>query len=435
MNYGETLDYLFSQLPMYQRIGAAAYKTDLFNTRKLLEIQDHPEKRFRSIHIAGTNGKGSVAHMLASVLQSQGYKTGLYTSPHLKDFRERIRINGLMIPEESVIRYVDKYHNAFEIIKASFFEMTVGMAFEYFADEAVDIAVIETGLGGRLDSTNVIEPELSIITNIGHDHMRFLGNDLPSIAKEKAGIIKKNVPVIIGRAEGEVLEVFKARAKEQNAELVLASDFAQIQSLQHIDGPKSQLLLDVDFIDGTKLEQLRCPLTGSYQIENVLSVLTALCFLPEYLFVDEQAIHNGIKNVKENTSFFGRWEILSQTPYIVADTAHNPEGIKAVLEQWMAMNFKDRHIVLGFVDDKNLKEILRLFPSEARYYFCQPDIIRAYDVGLLAAMAENAGLSGQAYPSVMEALSSARMNVSTGGSIYIGGSTFVVAEIPQETYF
>jgi dihydrofolate synthase/folylpolyglutamate synthase len=429
MDYAACLRYLYSQLPMYQRIGAAAYKADLGNTLALLKHLGNPEQGFRSIHVAGTNGKGSVSHLLASVLQSAGYRTGLYTSPHLKDFRERIRINGEMIPEDKVVTHVSRNKGKFDEICPSFFEMTVGLAFEYFAEMKVDVAVIETGMGGRLDSTNVLRPLLSIITNIGHDHMQFLGPDLASIAKEKAGIIKPGTPVIIGQALPETREIFVEKAMVEGAPIHFAKEDVSLGPVRKLRGLEPLAVFDIRHRDGQWLQRLSCPLTGDYQQENYQTVFCALHHLSEIIDIPLNAIVEGYRQVKRITGLKGRWEILSERPFIVADTAHNPEGLRAAVGQWMSMPFTDRHIVLGMVDDKDPGRILRMFPKQATYYFCRPEVPRGRSADELLEFARILGLKGKAYGSVKEALTKAKANVSRTGSIYVGGSTFVVAEI------
>lgn len=429
MDYAETLRYLYSQLPMYQRIGAAAYKSDLGNTIAILRELKNPEKNFRSIHIAGTNGKGSVAHILAAILQSEGLKTGLYTSPHLKDFRERIRINGEMIPEWAVASFVEKHRLSFERIHPSFFEMTVALAFQYFSDQKVDIAVIETGLGGRLDSTNVIHPELSIITNIGHDHMQFLGSDITSIAREKAGIIKKGVPAVCGKMLPEALEVIREKAEMEGADLHYAPDEVEVDFAESTVKEANHLHFDASLPRYGTLNDLECLLTGNYQRENIMTALCACMNLSPQFRPSADGIMAGLRDVITLTGIRGRWETLNKTPLVIADTAHNEEGLMAVLAQWMSMTFRKRHIVLGLVDDKDPNRILRLFPSDADYYFCRPAVSRGMPTDKLMNAAKEAGLKGKAYESVREAYDAALSHAGNGDGIYIGGSTFVVAEV------
>jgi len=405
MTYPETLDYLFSQLPMYQRVGQAAYKADLKSTLELCALLGHPENQFPSIHLAGTNGKGSTAHMLASIFQEAGYKTGLYTSPHLRDFRERIRINGQMISKESVATFVDAYRNDFESIGLSFFEWTVGLAFHVFAQEKVDIAIVETGMGGRLDSTNVVTPLLSIITNIGHDHQQFLGDTLGAIAGEKAGIIKKGIPVIIGERHPETQPVFEAMASAQAAPLHFAED-----------------------IETTP--EVALPLLGVYQKKNLRTVFKSLEVLQESDFMlPFEAVIKGLENVVLNTGLLGRWQQLATRPLTICDTAHNLEGLTEVMQQLLATPHQQLHIVLGLVNDKTPSTILQLFPKQAHYYFCQAQIPRAMESAELQKHASEVGLLGELHSSVREALNAAQDKATNDDIIFVGGSTFVVAEV------
>ncbi|WP_271856247.1 bifunctional folylpolyglutamate synthase/dihydrofolate synthase [Patiriisocius marinus] len=404
MNYQEATTWLFKQLPMYQRQGKAAYKADLSNTELLAMYLGNPENNFKSIHVAGTNGKGSTSHMLASILQEAGYNVGLYTSPHLKDFRERIKINGTMIPKRNVSAFVTKNQDFFEANQLSFFEMTVGLAFDYFSKSKVDIAIIEVGLGGRLDSTNIITPELSIITNIGFDHTQFLGNTLPEIAKEKAGIIKVGVPVIVGEYNTETISVFEEIATDLNAVLYKAFE--------------------------TKGAVMQSDLKGDYQKSNIRTVQTAIKVLQKKNYsVGIQHLAKGLLNVVKNTGLLGRWQILQEQPKIICDTAHNKEGLQFTLRQLEKLNYRVLHIVLGFVSDKDLEQVLPLFPKQARYYFCQPEIERAMDVSVLKEHAEKLGLKGYVYDSVQKALEAAKKETFNHDVIYVGGSTFVVAEV------
>lgn len=404
MNYHYTLSYLYSSLPIYQRIGPAAYKADLNNTIAICKLLGNPENKFKSVHIAGTNGKGSVSHMLASILQCAGYNVGLYTSPHLKDFRERIKIDGKMIPKKHVESFVGKYKNDFEKLKLSFFEWTVGLAFDYFAKEKVDIAIIETGLGGRLDSTNVITPLLSIITNISYDHQNLLGDTLKKIAYEKAGIIKKNGIVIIGENQRGVRKIFEAKAKKEKALLLYADDW----------------------IKSTK--GFECGLKGIYQEKNIHAVVLASALLNEHLEISGSAIRKGLKDVIKVTGLRGRWDVLSTKPLIVADIAHNEAGIKEVFKQVKQTPHKKLHIVFGTVNDKDIHKILSLLPKKATYYFCKADIPRALDEIILAEEAKKFGLRGEIYSSVKLALNTAKKNASAKDFILITGSAFVVAE-------
>ncbi len=404
MTYNQTINWLFAQLPMYQRQGKTAFKKDLTNSIALSEYLDHPEKKFKSIHVAGTNGKGSTSHMLASILQEAGYKVGLYTSPHLKDFRERIKINGTCIRKNCVINFVKKHQLFLEKQGLSFFEMTVGMAFDYFAKKEVDIAIIEVGLGGRLDSTNILKPELSIITNIGYDHTQFLGNTLAEIAMEKAGIIKKNTPTVIGETLPETLPVFRKNAVKQNSKLIIAENY-------------NGILYPSD-------------LKGNYQTHNIKTVLTSINVLKKQGWkITAKHSQKGLINVVNNTGLFGRWQLLGRTPKIICDTAHNKEGLQYTLTQLHEEHFNRLHIVLGVVNDKNLATILPLFPKEAIYYFCQAKVPRALDAALLQEKASEFQLTGKTYPSVNDAFKQAKLHAHPSDLIYVGGSTFVVAEI------
>ncbi|MFV8270642.1 bifunctional folylpolyglutamate synthase/dihydrofolate synthase [Flavobacterium sp. GT2N3] len=405
MNYQETINWMFNQLPMYQLQGASAYKKDLTNTHLLIAHLENPQEKIKCIHVAGTNGKGSTSHMLASILQEAGYKVGLYTSPHLKDFRERIKINGKDISEEFVTDFINKHKSFFESNDMSFFEMTVGLAFDYFAKEKVDIAIIEVGMGGRLDATNIITPLVSVITNIGLDHTQFLGNTLEAIAFEKAGIIKPNIPVIIGEYTAETEPVFGIKAKECNSEIYFASDLIS--------------------------ETYPSDLMGDYQIHNKKTVLQTVSILnsqTEYKITVENT-KCGLLNVVKNTGLQGRWQQLNELPKVVCDTAHNKNGLEVVLKQIQKENFEALHIVLGVVNDKDLDKILPLFPKKARYYFCKPNIPRGLDAVLLQQKAATFELKGEVYNSVSEAYNIAIENAGESDFIYIGGSTFVVAEI------
>ena len=401
MTYEETLDWMFAQLPMYQREGKAAFKKDLTNTIAFSKILNFPENKFKSIHVAGTNGKGSTSHMLASILQEAGYKVGLYTSPHLKNFTERIRSNGVEIPKQKVASFITKNKDFLEAQKLSFFEMTVGLAFDYFASEKVDIAIVEVGLGGRLDSTNIITPELSVITNIGLDHTQFLGETLPEIAFEKAGIIKHKIPVIIGEEQAAVKQVFLKKAEAENAPIYFASD---------------------------TVKTFKTDLLGNYQQRNLKTAVAAIKLLKGFQ-VSEQNMENGLLNVVKNTNLKGRWQVLQENPKVICDTAHNTEGLEMVLQQLKKEAFKKLHIVLGFVSDKKLEDVLPLFPNNASYYFCKPDIPRGLSAVVLQEKAIPFDLIGEKYTSVKEALNSALLNANQQDIIYVGGSTFVVAEI------
>ncbi len=424
MNYEQTIEYLFSRLPMFHRIGAAAYKADLNNTLALMEFLNYPEKKFKTIHIAGTNGKGSCSHTIASIFQSAGYKTGLYTSPHLKDFRERIKINGGMISEEEVISFTERTKSFIEKVEPSFFEITVGMCFDYFAKQKVDVAVIETGLGGRLDSTNVIMPELSCITNISLDHTNLLGDTLEKIASEKAGIIKKNVPVVIGEIT-EIKSVFENKATEMNSSIVFADEQWQTKSVFQTENA-----LHLTFFNAEKEFEIENQLGGFYQIKNSKTVLSCCEILKDNGWnISHEDILQGFKDVKNNTGLRGRWDILQNQPTVVADIAHNEAGIGAVLEQVSKTKFNQLHIVLGMVKDKDINKVLSLLPASAKYYFCQPDLPRALPVDDLHASAFLHKLIGDKYSSVQTALNSAKSIASEDDLILVMGSNFVVAEI------
>ena len=423
MNYQETCNWLFAQLPMFQREGQAAYKANLDNTLRLDEHFRHPHRRFKTIHVAGTNGKGSVSHMLASILQEAGYKTGLYTSPHLKDFRERIKINGEMIPEEYVTGFVEQNQDFFATLHPSFFEMTVAMAFKYFADREVDVAVIEVGLGGRLDSTNSITPLTSVITNISFDHMALLGDTLEKIAAEKSGIIKPYIPVVIGTRDRNYDFVFEGKARSCDAPLTFASDEWKIR--QNNDGS-----YDLSHRSGISFSSLVCELKGSYQRKNIPTVLESVLSLQNSgLAIREEHIRNGIACVIRNTGLHGRWEKLANTPYTVCDTGHNIDGLTEVVAQLRSCTYRHLHFVIGMVNDKDVNSVLRILPREATYYFCKASIPRAMNEQELAGKARSCGLQGTTYPTVSEAYAAARKNAIPEDMIYIGGSTFVVAEV------
>lgn len=404
MTYKETVDWMFQQLPMYQQVGSKAYKVDLSNIKNLAAHLGEPQKKFKTIHVAGTNGKGSVSHMLASILQESGYKVGLYTSPHLKDFRERIRVNGKKIEKKAVIDFIASKKAFFESHQLSFFEMTVGMAFQYFADEMVDLAVIEVGLGGRLDSTNIILPELSVITNIGLDHTSILGNTLEAIAAEKGGIIKKNTPVVIGEYQPETFPVFKRKAEELKAPFYLAEDYAG--------------------------ELYETDLKGAYQQKNVRTVLMSVKVLrSEKWNLPDEAVLQGLKKVVANTGLRGRWDVLKEAPKVICDTAHNKEGLIYTMKQLQEENYQNLFLVIGVVNDKDLDSVLSIFPKNAKYFFSRPNIPRGLEAEILKQKAAQNGLIGKAYNSVSEAYHAALQQASVEDVIYVGGSTFTVAEI------
>ena len=405
MTYSETLNWLFNQLPMYQLQGASAYKKDLTNVHVLMDYLGHPESQLQCIHVAGTNGKGSCSHMFASVLQEAGFKVGLYTSPHLKDFRERIKINGQMVSEAFVCDFVNQHQSFFEANDMSFFEMSVGLAFDYFTKEKIDIAIIEVGMGGRLDATNIISPLVSVITNIGLDHTQFLGNTLTAIAAEKAGIIKSNTPVVIGEYTSETQPVFLATAKANQSPVYFASDL--IATAYPSD------------------------LIGDYQIHNKKTVLQTLTVLNHNTAFKTTESHwkTGLSEVVKNTGLEGRWQQLGTAPKIICDTAHNTHGLSIVLNQIQKEPFDQLHFVLGVVNDKDLDEVLPLFPKNAIYYFCKPNIPRGLEAAILAQKATQYGLDGKIYNSVSAAYENAKQNAQPTDFIYVGGSTFVVAEI------
>ncbi|MCX6251401.1 MAG: bifunctional folylpolyglutamate synthase/dihydrofolate synthase [Bacteroidetes bacterium] len=436
MNYADTIAYLFSQLPMYQRIGVAAYRADLTNTIAICDLLGNPQDHFRSIHIAGTNGKGSSSHMIASVLQEKGLKTGLYTSPHLKDFRERILVNGKKIRTSFITDFVARYKAGFERIQPSFFEMTAGLAFDYFRQEKVDIAVIEVGMGGRLDSTNVITPLVSVITNISFDHMQFLGDTLEKIAAEKAGIIKPGVPVVIGETGESTRSVFIEKAKSTGSEILFADGIYSVAEHKQMPKPPVKstdnhyLILDVFRINKLFLTSLRSPLQGRYQKKNIVTVAGVFEMLSKTgIDITREEIRRGIQRVIKNTHLSGRWQILSRLPLTICDSGHNEEGIKEVLMQIDATPHKILHFVFGVVNDKDIHTILELLPRDAVYYFCKADIPRGLDQHNLQNVAFKAGLHGDAYPSVATALAAARANATGEDLVFVGGSMFVVAEV------
>lgn len=427
MNYAETTNWMFNKFPMYQKIGAKAYKPDLGNITELLDFLGNPQNSFKTVHVAGTNGKGTVSHTLASIFQECGYKTGLYTSPHLLDFRERIRINGQMIPEQNVIDFIGDNKAKFEEMQLSFFEMATGMAFDYFAKEKVDIAIIEVGLGGRLDSTNVIKPELSVITNISLDHVSMLGNTLAEIAVEKAGIIKPNTPVVIGETQPETKDVFIKKAEECKAPIYFADQIIDCDKV-HIESLDYQKF-DIWKNNELYIEAVEFPLLGYYQKKNLATAICAVEILKEKFNIDNKDIVNGLEFVVKNTNLMGRWQILSRQPLVIADTGHNVGGIKEIVMQLSDMTFRKLHFVLGCVNDKDIDGILHLLPHYAEYYFCKADIPRGLDANILAEKALEAGLRGNVYESVQQAYNSALNNARFEDIVFIGGSNFTVAEV------
>ena len=420
MTYAETLDYLFTSLPMYHRIGKTAYKVDITNTVSLMEHLGHPERQFRSIHVAGTNGKGSVSHMLCSILMQAGYKVGLYTSPHLVDFRERIRINGEMIPQEEVTDFVSQHRPFMEGLQLSFFEMTVGLAFDYFARQQVDIAVVEVGMGGRLDSTNVITPLLSVITNIGLDHTQFLGDTLEKIAAEKAGIIKEGIPVVIGEYQDETMPVFEAKAQECHAPISVASRHWQVYPDWRVEH------------DGVYVGDYPCEMTGSYQLKNVATVLEAVHRLQEReLFsINDDNIRQGIARVVTDTGLHGRWEKIGEKPLTICETAHNAAGIEAMLAKLSTIPHKRLHLIYGCVNDKDFRHILAMLTREnTTYYYSQPSVPRGLPVEQLAEAAKELGMPGEAFPDVHDAIAAARKNADPESDlVLVTGSIFLVAD-------
>lgn len=428
MDYKETLDYLFSQLPMYSRIGAAAYRANLDNTIRLSELTGHPERKFRSVHVAGTNGKGSTSHMLAAIFQAAGYKTGLYTSPHLKDFRERIKINGEMIREEFVTDFVARIRPLSEAIDPSFFEVTVMMAFDYFAQKQVDIAIIEVGLGGRLDSTNIIMPELSVITNIGYDHVNLLGDTLPKIAYEKAGIIKRGVPVVIGEHHVETAPVFEEKARKEAAPLVYADRQRYVSDWKY---ERHMLVAEVSSspVADDKV-YYHLDLSGIYQTRNLITVLEAVTILHGKGWKLAPAIvHKALREVKKLTGLHGRWELIQEHPDVILDVAHNEDGVRQLVRQIELTDHEELHIVLGMVNDKDITKVLSLLPRAATYYFTKAQIPRALPEDQLAEEARAAGLEGHSYPTVMAALHAAKAHARARDLVLVCGSVFVVGEV------
>jgi len=427
MNYQESLDFLFNQLPMFSRIGAAAYKKDITNTIILCEAFGNPQNKFKSIHIAGTNGKGSTSHMLAAVLQTAGYKTGLYTSPHLKDFRERIKVNGQMCDEQFVIDFTERIQPLIKEIQPSFFEITVAMAFEYFVQQKVDVAVIEVGLGGRLDSTNIIMPELSVITNIGWDHMNLLGNSLESIAVEKAGIIKKNIPAVIGEYLPETKNIFSEKALQQEAPIVFAQEKRYVANWKN-----EHHLLTVEVADTHTDERMmyHLDLNGLYQTKNLLTVLEALHRLRLLGWnITDETIKLALSKVKKITGLHGRWELIQQQPDIVLDVAHNADGIRQITEQLEISDYHHIHIVIGMVKDKDAEHVLALLPDTATYYFTNAQIPRALAAEELMHKAKKTGLNGTNFPNVNMAIDNAKQHATKNDLILVCGSVFVVGEV------
>lgn len=411
---------------MYQRLGSAAYKKDLTNTIKFCEYTGNPQNNIKTIHIAGTNGKGTTTHIIAGGLQAQGYKVGVYTSPHYKDFRERIKINGTYIPKRFIIDFLNRYSKELEEIQPSFFEMTVAMAFLYFDEEKVDFAVIETGLGGRLDSTNVIIPLLSVITNISFDHQSMLGNTLAEIAGEKAGIIKNNIPVIIGESQKETDHVFIQKAIEMSAPVYFANDHIQLTQTGFTDQNK---IYNIKYNQQIWIENLTTDLSGPFQERNIITGMYALKQLSETVNINIEKLKLFFAVLKSKTGYFGRWQILGSNPLIIADSAHNEGGLKIILREIQELKYKNLHIIIGFVNDKELSSVLELFPKKAIYYFAKANIPRGLNAALLKTEGEKYGLSGKSYISVRKALAAAKIKAHSDDLVFIGGSIFVVAEV------
>ena len=421
MNYPEAVKYLLEQLPMFQRIGAAAYRADLGNITALCHILDNPQNATKFIHIAGTNGKGSVTHIIASILQAQGYKVGVFVSPHYKDYRERIKINGKLITRPFISRFVSENMERFKSVNASFFEITTAMAFQYFKEKKVDYAIIETGMGGRLDSTNIITPLLSVITNISYDHTQFLGNTLPAIAAEKAGIIKANIPVVIGETHTETKDVFVKQATALHSPITFAD---KALKLSNFTSTMKGLSFSLD------KKQYHSDLSGDYQMKNIRTAWAAIIALQkDGVAIKESAIRSGLTAVKSSTYFIGRWMIMGQKPLLIFDSAHNEGGIKELVAQVKKLDFAHLHFVYGTVADKDITPILSLLPKKASYYFCKPNIPRGKEVNELYTEANAQKLKGTAYPSVKKALKAALSKASKDDLVMVGGSIFVVAEV------
>jgi dihydrofolate synthase/folylpolyglutamate synthase len=427
-NYNDTIEYLFGLLPMFQRVGASAYKEDIYNTVELMKALGNPEKKFRSIHIAGTNGKGSSSHLIASILREKGLKVGLHTSPHLKDFRERIKINNEMCSQEFVASFVEKHKSLIEKISPSFFELAVAMAFVYFAENNVDIAIIEVGMGGRLDSTNVINPLAGLITNISFDHTQFLGSSLEAIAAEKAGIIKKDTPIVISQTQSQTREVFINKAKETNSPIVFADEYLKTTN---INTDSTLLSFDITQENQTRFSQILSPLAGDYQLKNILGVIAMIDTLNKHhnFEIDDLTIKNGIANLEKNFPLLGRWQRLCQSPLTICDTGHNEDGLKFVLAQLARQKYKTLRFVLGMVNDKDVDKVLSMLDKNAIYYLCKADIPRGLAVEALAEKASAFGLTFKKFDSVKQALQQAQAESEEGDLVFVGGSTFTVAEV------
>ncbi len=430
MNYKETLDWMFAKLPMYQTQGATAYRKDITNTVLLAKHLGNPEREMKCIHVAGTNGKGSTSHLLSSVLQEAGYKVGLYTSPHLKDYRERIKINGAPIAEEYVCEFITQNKAFFEATDMSFFEMSVGLAFDYFVREQTDVNIIEVGMGGRLDATNIITPMVSVITNIGLDHTQFLGNTLEVIAFEKAGIIKPNVPVVIGETQKKIRHVFIQKANESGSDLLFADSLYSLERNQTSAIEDDHLIVDVFRDKKLFLRDLHSPLLGFYQLKNIVTVLGVVEMLGKTgVSMTGNEIKRGIRKVIKNTHLSGRWQIISFSPLTIYDTGHNEAGLSEIISQINSISYHHLHFVFGVVKDKAINKMLAILPKNATYYFCNADIPRALNAKELKIQADLAGLTGDFYPSVLEALTTAQKKAGNEDLVFVGGSTFVVAEV------
>ena len=425
-SYKSALSYIFAKLPMYHRVGQVAYKKDLTNTIRLCEAAGNPQDKIKTIHIAGTNGKGTTTHIIAGGLQSQGYKVGVYTSPHYKDFRERIKINGQYITSKFIVNFLNKHHETIELVDPSFFEVTVAMAFAYFESEKVDFAIIETGLGGRLDSTNIINPLLSVITNISYDHQNLLGDTLQAIAGEKAGIIKEKVPILIGERQSEVEQVFIDKAKTMSAPITFAEDNLKLTLLQSANGTKEY---QAKYQDEIWLKSLKTTISGPFQDKNLVTGLCALKMLSKQIEINDAQLMHFFPDLIQKTAYMGRWQVLGQRPLIIADSAHNEGGLKLVINELTTIKKTHLHIVMGFVNDKDLSKVLALFPKDATYYFAKANIPRGLEASALQTTAKEFQLIGKSYTSVNKAFAAAHKKAQPEDLIFVGGSIFVVAEV------
>ena len=425
-SYKSALSYIFAKLPMYHRVGQVAYKKDLTNTIQLCEAAGNPQDKIKTIHIAGTNGKGTTTHIIAGGLQSQGYKVGVYTSPHYKDFRERIKINGQYITSKFIVNFLNKHHETIELVDPSFFEVTVAMAFAYFESEKVDFAIIETGLGGRLDSTNIINPLLSVITNISYDHQNLLGDTLQAIAGEKAGIIKEKVPILIGERQSEVEQVFIDKAKTMSAPITFAEDNLKLTLLQSANGTKEY---QAKYQDEIWLKSLKTTISGPFQDKNLVTGLCALKMLSKQIEINDAQLMSFFPDLIQKTAYMGRWQVLGQRPLIIADSAHNEGGLKLVINELTTIKKTHLHIVMGFVNDKDLSKVLALFPKDATYYFAKANIPRGLEASALQTTAKEFQLIGKSYTSVNKAFAAAHKKAQPEDLIFVGGSIFVVAEV------